>query len=149
VLFRARAIARNFARELGDRQMKTFTIAVAALAGAVSLPAFAQGGPPPDAYGDATVTQADVEKNAADRFAQMDANHDGTLQVDEQPFGGRRFGGGDPAPMSKDDFVASQVQRFQRMDADHDGKLTKAERDAFRQQMMQRFQQGGGAAGGQ
>ena len=37
------------------------------------------------------------------------------------------------------------------MDVDHDGKLTKAERDAFRQQMMQRFQQGGGgnAPGGQ
>jgi hypothetical protein len=127
--------------------MKTLTIAAAALAAAISVPALAQGGPPPDPYGDATVTQADVEKNAGDRFAQMDANHDGTLQVDEQPFGGRRFGGGDPAPMSKADFVASQVQRFQRMDADHDGKLTKAERDAFRQQMMQRFQQGGGGGG--
>jgi hypothetical protein len=49
--------------------------------------------------------------------------------------------------MSKADFTAGQVQRFQRMDADHDGKLTKAERDAFRQQMMQRFQQGGGGGG--
>jgi hypothetical protein len=127
--------------------MKTLTIAAAALAAAISVPALAQGGPPPDPYGDATVTQADVEKAAGDRFTQMDANHDGTLQVDEQPFGGRRFGGGDPAPMSKADFVASQVQRFQRMDADHDGKLTKAERDAFRQQMMQRFQQGGGGGG--
>lgn len=130
--------------------MKTFTIAAAALAAAVSVSALAQGGPPPDPYGDATVTQADVEKNAADRFAQMDANHDGTLQVDEQPNGGRRFRG-DPAPMSKDDYIAGQDQRFQRMDADHDGNLTKAERDAFRQQMMQRFQQGGGggAPGGQ
>jgi hypothetical protein len=127
--------------------MRTFTIAAAALATAVSVPSLAQGGPRPDPYGDTTVTQADVEKNAADRFAQMDANHDGTLQVDEQPNGGRRFGGGEPAPMSKDDFVAGQVQRFQRMDADHDGNLTKAERDAFRQQMMQRFQQGGGGGG--
>jgi hypothetical protein len=127
--------------------MKTFTIAAAALAAAVSAPALAQGGAPADPYGDATVTQAEVEKTAADRFAQMDANHDGTLQIDEQPFGGRRFGGGDPAPMSKDEYIASQVQRFQRMDADHDGKLTKAERDAFREQMRQRFQQGGGGAG--
>ena len=126
--------------------MKLVMIGAAALAAAISLPALAQGGPPPDPYGEATVGQADVEKNAADRFTQMDANHDGTLQVDEQPNGGRRFGGGEPTPMSKDDFVAGQVQRFQRMDADHDGNLTKAERDAFRQQMMQRFQQGGGGA---
>jgi len=131
--------------------MKNFTIPAALLAAAVAVPALAQGGPPPDPYGDATVTQADVEKNAGDRFANMDANHDGSLSVDEQPFGGRRFGGGEPGPMSKDEFVAGQVQRFQRQDADHDGKLTKAERDAFRAQMMQRFQQGGGAGapGGQ
>ena len=127
--------------------MKTFTLTAAILATTLSLPALAQGGPPPDPYGDATVTQADAEKAAADRFAQLDANHDGTLSTDEQPGGGRRFGGGTPGPMSKDDFVASQVQRFQRMDADHDGKLTKVERDAFRAQMMQRFQQGGGAGG--
>ncbi|HSQ94583.1 MAG TPA: EF-hand domain-containing protein [Croceibacterium sp.] len=128
--------------------MTTFTITMAALAAAISVPALAQGGPPPDPYGDATVTQADVEKNAADRFAQLDANHDGTLSVDEQPNGGRRFGGGEPGPLTKDAFVAAQVQRFQRQDADHDGNLTKAERDAFRAQMMQRFQQGGGGAPG-
>lgn len=128
--------------------MKTFTIAAAALAAAISVPALAQGGPPPDPYGDATVTQADVEKNAADRFAQLDANHDGTLSVDEQPGGGRRFGG-TPGPMTKDQFVAAQVQRFQQMDADHDGKVTKAERDAFRAALRARFQQGGGGGGGQ
>jgi len=128
--------------------MKTFTLAVAMLATAVAVPALAQRGPRPDPYGDATVTQADVEKAAADRFAQLDANHDGTLSVDEQPGAGRRPGGREAGPMSKDEFIAGQVKRFQRMDADHDGKLTKAERDAFRAQMMQRFQQGGGAAGG-
>lgn len=131
--------------------MKTFTISAALLAATVAIPALAQGGPRPDPYGDATVTQADVEKNAADRFTQLDANHDGTLSVDEQPFGGRRFGGGEPGPMSKDEYIAGQVQRFQMMDADKDGNLTKAERDAFREQMRQRFQQGGGGAapGGQ
>lgn len=130
--------------------MKTLTMTAALLGAAIAVPALAQGGPRPDPYGDATVTQVDVEKSAADRFAQLDANHDGTLQVDEQPGGGRRFGGGEPGPMSKDDFVAGQVERFKRQDADGDGKLTKAERDAFRAQMMQRFQQGGGggAAGG-
>ena len=127
--------------------MKTFTIIAAALAAALAVPALAQGGPPPDPYGDATVSQADAAKTAADRFAQLDANHDGTLSVDEQPGGGRRFGGGTPGPMSKDEFLAAQAQRFQRQDADHDGNLTKAERDAFRAQMMQRFQQGGGGGG--
>ena len=127
--------------------MKTLTMAAALFGAAIAVPALAQAGPPPDPYGDATVTQADVEKNAADRFAQLDANHDGTLQIDEQPNGGRRFGGGEPTAMSKDDFLAGQVQRFKRQDADGDGKLTKAERDAFRQQMMQRFQQGGGGGG--
>jgi hypothetical protein len=136
--------ARRGAAHGDDDLMKTLTISAALLAAAVAVPALGQGGPPPDPYGDATVTQADVEKTAGDRFAQLDANHDGTLAVDEQPGGGRRFGGGEPAPMSKADFVAGQVQRFQRQDADHDGNLTKAERDAFRAQMMQRFQQGGG-----
>ena len=126
--------------------MKTFTFPLAVLAAIISLPGLAQGGPRPDPYGDATVTQADAEKNAADRFTQLDTDHDGSLSTDEQPNGGRRFGGGEPGPMSKDQFVAGQVQRFGRMDADHDGKLTKAERDAFRAQMMQRFQQGGGSA---
>ena len=131
--------------------MKTLTIPALLLATALAAPALAQGGPRPDPYGDATVTQADVEKNAADRFAQLDANHDGTLSVDEQPGGGRRFGGGEPGPLTKDQYTANQIQRFQRMDADHDGNLTKAERDAFREQMRQRFQQGGGAGapGGQ
>lgn len=128
--------------------MKTFTLTVAALAAAISLPALAQGGPPPDPYGDATVNQAEVEKAAAERFAQLDANHDGSLSADEQPNGGRRFGGGEPGPLTRDAFTAGQVQRFQRQDADHDGNLTKAERDAFRAQMMQRFQQGGGGGRG-
>jgi len=129
--------------------MKTFMIIAAALAAALAVPALAQGGPRPDPYGDATVTQADVEKIAGDRFAQLDANHDGSLSTDEQPNGGRRFGGGEPGPLTKDQFVAGQVQRFQRQDADKDGKLTKAERDAFRAQMIQRFQQGSGAPAGQ
>jgi len=129
--------------------MKTYMIIAAALTAALAVPALAQGGPRPDPYGDATVTQADVEKIAGDRFAQLDANHDGSLSTDEQPNGGRRFGGGEPGPLTKDQFVAGQVQRFQRQDADNDGKLTKAERDAFRAQMIQRFQQGSGAPAGQ
>ena len=124
--------------------MKKLSIAAAVIAAGCCVPAFAQAGPRPDPYGNATVTQADVEKAAADQFARLDVNHDGSLSADERPFGGRF--GGNSGPMSKDQYVAQQVSRFQRMDADHDGKLTKAERDAFREQMRQRFQNGGGGA---
>jgi hypothetical protein len=128
--------------------MNKFSLAAAVIAAGCCTPLAAQGGPRPDPYGDTTVTQADAEKNAADQFAQLDANHDGSLSTDERPaFGGRGGGGAAAGPMSKDDYVAQRVRFFQMMDADHDGMLTKAERDAFREQMRQRFQNGGG--GGQ
>lgn len=123
--------------------MNKFSIAAAVIAAGLAVPVLAQAGPRPDPYGDATVTQADVEKAAADQFAQLDANHDGSLSADERP-ARRGPGGGDAGPMTKDQYVAQRVQFFTLMDADHDGKLTKAERDAFREQMRQRFQNGGG-----
>lgn len=128
--------------------MNKYTIGVVALLAGIAVPALAQGGPPPDPFGDATITQADFEKNAADRFDQMDANHDGKLSEDERPFRGRGPGG-NAGPISKDDFLAMTVRRFGMMDANHDGKLTKQERDDFRQQMMQRFRNGGSGAPGQ
>jgi hypothetical protein len=136
--------------------MKRMTMAVAALTACASMPALAQGGPPPDPYGDATVSKADAEKNMGQRFDQLDADHDGSLTPEERRagFGGGGRGGGGgggpggaQGPQSKADYVAAQLQRFDRQDADHDGQLTKAERDAFRQQMLQRFQQGGGPGG--
>jgi hypothetical protein len=127
--------------------MNKLSIAAAVMAAALAVPALAQAGPRPDPYGDATVTQADVEKAAADQFAQLDANHDGSLSPDERP--ARRGPGGASGPMDKDAYVAQRVQFFKMMDADHDGNLTKAERDAFREQMRQRFQNGGGGGGGQ
>ena len=107
--------------------MHKVTIAAVALAAGFAVPAFAQGGPPPDPFGDSTVSRADFDKNSADRFDQLDANHDGMLAPEERPFGGRGPGG-NAGPMSKDEFVAQQGNRFDRMDADHDGKLTKKER---------------------
>jgi hypothetical protein len=141
--------------------MKTFTVAVAALAASIAVPALAQGGPPPDPYGDATVTKAQATQQANDRFAQLDANKDGSLTPEERragaPAGGGGFGGGGgggggpggaaPGPQNKEEYVAAQLQRFDRQDADHDGNLTKAERDAFRAAILARFQGGGG--GGQ
>jgi hypothetical protein len=135
--------------------MKTIAISAAVLAASFTVPALAQGGPPPDPYGDATVSKADAEKVAGDRFAQLDANHDGSLTPEERragfPGGGGGFGGGGggpggaaQGPQTKDEYIAGQLRRFDTQDADHDGMLTKAERDAFRQQMIQRFQNGGG-----
>ena len=135
--------------------MKRLTIAVAIAAASLAVPALAQGGPPRDQYGDATVTKADAAKMAADRFAQLDANHDGSLTPEERAvaggFGGRGPGGAAAGPQTRDEFVAAQMMRFDRQDADHDGNLTKAERDAFRAAMAARFQGGGGggAPGGQ
>jgi hypothetical protein len=141
--------------------MKTFTVAVAALAASIAVPALAQGGPPPDPFGDATVSKADAEKSYNDRFAQLDANHDGTLTPEERRAGfgggggggGGGFGGGGggggpgAAPQDKAAYVAAQLARFDQQDADHNGQLTKAERDAFRAAILARFQSGGG--GGQ
>lgn len=132
--------------------MKGMAMMAAALAACVTIPALAQGGPPPDPYGDATVTKADVQKRMGERFDQFDADRNGSLTPEERRagFGGAARGGGGPGgpggaqgPQTKAEYVAAQLQRFDRQDADHDGQLTKAERDAFRQQMLQRFQQGG------
>lgn len=141
--------------------MKIMIVAAALLTAGAAVPALAQGGPP-DPYGDATVSKADAEAQASARFAELDTNHDNSLSPEERaagrgPGGGGGFGGGGPGgpggpgaqgPMSKDDYIAAQVRRFEMQDGDHDGQLTKAERDAFRQQMIQRFQNGGGAPGG-
>ena len=132
--------------------MKKIMMAAAGLAACITMPALAQGGPPPDPYGDATVTKADAEKIIGQRFDQLDADHNGSLSPEERRagFGGGARGGGGgggpggaQGPQSKAEYAAAQLQRFDMQDADHDGKLTKSERDAFRQQMMQRFQQGG------
>jgi hypothetical protein len=136
--------------------MKKLTIAVAMATGLLAVPALAQGGPPPDPYGDATVTKADVEKAATDRFATLDTNKDGSLSPEERRAGGPGGGGGfrgggggggaggPPPAQNLAEYVAAQSGRFDQQDADHDGKLTKAERDAFRAAMIARFQQGGG-----
>jgi len=138
--------------------MKTIVYVSAAVAAVLAGPVLAQGGPPPDPYGDATVTKADATTRAGERFAQLDTDHNGSLTPEERRAGfgggfgggggGGGFGGPPPAAQNKDEYVAAQLQRFDLQDADHDGNLTKAERDAFRQQMIQRFQQGGAGPGG-
>lgn len=141
--------------------MKTITLLGTIAAVTLSTGALAQGGPPPDPYGDATVGRAEVEAQAAARFDQLDTNHDGSLTIEERRagfagrggpgggggFGGRGRGGAAAAPQDKAAYVTAQVARFEQQDTNHDGKLTKAERDAFREQMMQRMMGGGGFGG--
>jgi Ca2+-binding EF-hand superfamily protein len=132
--------------------MNKLTLLAAAAALTVSGAAFAQAGPRADPYGDATVTKADAEKAGAARFDQFDVNHDGNLSVDEisaAPGGrglARADANGDGA-VDKAEYAASQGRRFDMMDGNHDGQLTKAERDTFRQQMMERMRAGGEASG--
>jgi hypothetical protein len=138
--------------------MKTTTLLGTIAAVTLSTGAFAQGGPPPDPYGDATVGRAEVEAQAGTRFDQLDTNHDGSLTPEERRAGfgggrgpggggGRGPGGGGAGPQDKAAYVAAQVARFEQQDTNKDGKLTKAERDEFRAQMMQRMMGGGGFGG--
>lgn len=134
--------------------MNKLTLLAAAAALTVSGAAFAQDGPRPDPYGDATITKVDADKAGAARFDQLDANHDGNLSADEISAapGGRGRGlaradaNGDGV-VSKAEYATAQSQRFDMMDGNHDGQLTKAERDAFRQQMMERMRANGGPGG--
>lgn len=133
--------------------MQAFKIAVTLLAAGAAVPALAQMGPP-DPYGDKTVTKAEAEAQAIKQFVELDTNKDGSLTPEERRTagpagrGGARGPGGPggrgaAGPMNQAGYVAAQLRRFEAQDADNNGQLTKAERDAFRQQMMQRFQGGG------
>jgi hypothetical protein len=96
----------------------------------------------PDANGD--ITRAAAIAAADQRFAAMDANHDGTVTPDEMRAyrdqrrtenAGRRPEGdrpGRPAPqaITADAFRARATAMFDRLDTNHDGKVDAAERAA-------------------
>ena len=129
--------------------MKPLTIAATVLAASLGSAALAQ--PMPDPRGDATVSRADEEAKAGERFTAADANHDGAISADEleaaaqgQRGGGlRRADANADGKITKDEFVSAQLRRFDMQDADNDGQLTKAERDAGRERMR-----GNGGPGG-
>lgn len=119
-----------------------------ALTGGIQL---AAAQPREDPLGDKPIARADAQAAAEARFAALDTNHDGQLSPDELAagrgpggggFGGGRGGpgGGASGPVAKDAFVARALTRFDAMDADHDGQVTRAERDAARAAMRQRWQ---------
>lgn len=146
--------------------MKKLTIAAAMLTVACPGIAMAQQGPA-DPWGDKTITRAEEETGAGERFDKADANKDGSLSPEELqasrpagpggpggPGGGRERGGpggmmdadGD-GKITKQEYVAAQTRRFDMLDANKDGQVTKAERDALRAR-MQRPSGGGNWGGG-
>lgn len=146
-------------RLMGRLIMKAMTIVAALAAAGLSSAVYAQRGPDP--WGDATVTRAEEQTKADERFTALDTDKDGILSADEQkaaesargpggpggPRGGlRRADGNGDGKITKDEYVAAQLERFDRQDADKDGNLTKAERDAARARFQQR--DGGGRDGG-
>lgn len=110
-----------------------------------------------DPFGDATVSRADAEKAAGDRFDAIDTNHDGAVTAEEmaaspegqmrrRPGLGRADADGD-GKLTKAEYTTGAMRRFDMADADHDGQSTKAERDEARAQMMARMMMGGGGGG--
>lgn len=111
---------------------------------------------PMDPWGDDTVSRADAQKAAEERFAAADTDHDGVISEDERSArrgdGHRGPGGGGMRRADKDgdgritreEFLAAQLERFDSQDADKDSQLTRAERDAAR---TERMRDGGGWGG--
>ena len=136
--------------------MTRYTIVAALAAAGLCGAAHAQS-PRPDPWGDATVSRADEQKQAEERFDALDTDHDGSLSAKEQaaaqnqrgPGGGglRRADTDGDGKIGKQEYVDAQLRRFDMRDADKDGQLTKAERDAARAQRMRQGGFGGGSGG--
>lgn len=142
--------------------MKTMTIVAALAVAGLSSAVHAQRGGP-DPWGEGSVTRAEAQAKADERFTALDTDKDGILSQAEQkavqnergpggPGGGlRRADANGDGKIAKDEFVGAQLERFDRQDADKDGTLTKAERDAARARFQQRDgagRDGGGFGGG-
>lgn len=102
----------------------------------------------PDASGN--ITRAAAIAAADQRFAAMDANHDGTVSPEEMQayreqrraeWQARRGGGGSgdragrpdrpaPQPVTAEAFRARALAMFDRLDTNHDGTIDAAERAA-------------------
>lgn len=136
--------------------MKKSKIAAAALIAGLAGTAHAQG-MMEDPFGDATVTRADAQKAADERFDKIDADHDGAITAEEmaatpegqrrrRPGLGRADADGD-GKITKAEYEAGAIRRFEMADANKDGQLTKVERDEAMAQMMARMMMRGGGDG--
>jgi hypothetical protein len=124
-----------------------FGAAIAALAAAgVS----AQPAPPtpaaPAAPVQGPITRAQMEAGVQQRFAQMDANHDGFVTADEMVGAGgdtqrattmmQRTDANHDGKLSLAELTASRLAAFDAADANHDGILTPEERAAAMARMQ-------------
>jgi hypothetical protein len=139
-----------------DAMNKITIVTLLATAGLASA-AQAQSGPGRgDPWGDATVSRAEEQTKAGERFAALDTNKDGAISAEEQEAAqGQRgpggMGGGGLRRADSDgdgkitsaEYLAAQLQRFDSQDADKNGQLTKAERNAARAARMGRGNGGG------
>lgn len=141
--------------------MKKYVIAGAAVAAIAAGVALAQPNDRPAVAADGSISVADLKQREAERFNQLDTNHDGQLSQQELEAGrpfmhgpgghGRRFGRGPGGPgegMGKG--PGGRFERggpggpggpgrlFQGADANHDGVVTQQELTA---EAMRRFQQ--------
>lgn len=84
-----------------------------------------------DANNDGVVTRAEIEREASERFAQLDGDGDGTVSRDEfaaRSGSGRRRDPDRPrAPFTREKYVLRALSRFDRRDRDDDGRLAGEE----------------------
>lgn len=150
--------------------MRKALLALAFAGSALAAAAAAAQTPPPppgpmaaDADHGRVITRADYLADAARRFAQMDANHDGRVTPDERmayrdamrdrriadgaapppaPDGrheGRGLGGpGGGREITREDYMARAAERFDRMDANHDGRIDRTEMANMREMRHER-----------
>ena len=121
------------------KKLHILTLAIAAAL--VSTLALAQTAAPrthakPDANGDGVITKEEAAKfpRLAERFAQLDKNKDGKLSGDELPMhrtGMRGHAGG----------MRGQHGGMRALDTDGDGRISRAEMQAGKSGMDQRFAQ--------
>ena len=89
-----------------------------------------------DANGDGVIDKSEAAKapRLAQKFDQLDANHDGRLTADELPHG-QRDGRGGP-----DGEGGGMHERMMQLDTDHDGRISSKDA-AAKPEMAQRFAQ--------
>jgi hypothetical protein len=112
--------------------MKTFTLAGAALAALVALPAIAQQAPDARARPAGPVTRAAVEAKVEARFARVDSNRDGFVTREEAQAARAAV---------RERFQDRREERrsalFARLDANGDGAISREEFDAPRAGLRQ------------
>ncbi|MBC2664383.1 EF-hand domain-containing protein [Novosphingobium flavum] len=123
-----------------NRKMLLPAVAVAAISFGIVAPAFAQMGPGMmnDPYGDGTVTRAEAEAQAAERFDKIDANKNGVLDPEEMaamrparpagaPAGGPEGGPPPGAGQPRGGPGGPGGGMMRQADKNGDGKIDKAE----------------------